>query len=445
MQDLQPTQNTNNKREGNEVILDRKIEKKGKNLKRLIYILVISLPIIFLAYEVISRSSTTRLRRDPSRMNFSQVKFGEFQEYYPCDGEVIPLTSFYLDVEQGGRVEEIYNEGGKHVQKGDLILRFSNTAFQTSLIGTESSLLETIDRYQNTQLQLAKDKLTRKEVLLNLDHEILQLEKQYKRFEVLKAEDIVISEEQYETLNDLLKYKKAQRELQKERIKQEDILSEKQLEQADKAIERINLSLDLLSKQIASMEVKAPISGHLSSINAEIGQKINPGQRIGQIDVLDKFKIRVSVDQYYISKVEVGIKGKFTLNGGSYGVVVTKIYPEIIDGVFTVDMAFSGDVPDGIRRGQTLTVELSFSEPEQSLMVKNGGFYQETHGRWIYRVSDDRKIAHKVNITLGRKNMRYYEALGGDLKEGDWVITSGYNTFRETDELIFTNEVELKE
>ena len=424
--------------------MDRKIEKKGVFLKRLIIILVISLPIIFLAYEVISRSGTIRLRRDPGRMTFSQVKFGEFQEYYPFDGEVIPLTSFYLDVEQGGRVEEIFNEGGKPVQKDDLILRFSNTAFQTSLIGTESSLLETIDRYQNTQLQLAKDKLTRKEALLNLNHEILQLEKQYKRFEVLKAEDIVISEEQFETLKDQLEYKKAQRELQKERIKQEDILSEKQLEQADNAIERINLSLDLLAKQIESMEVKAPISGHLSSINAEIGQKINPGQRIGQIDVLDKFKIRANVDQYYISKVEVGTKGKFTLNGDSYRVEVTKIYPEIINNVFTVDMAFSSDIPDGIRRGQTLTVELSFSEPGRSLMVKKGGFYQETGGRWIYLVSEDRKTAHRIDMRLGRQNPRYVEVLEG-LHEGDWVITSGYDTFNEADELIFNEAMVLKE
>lgn len=425
--------------------MDRKIEKKGKNLKRLIIILLICLPVLFLAYEVISRSGTTRLRRDPSRMTISKVEYGEFQEYYPFDGEVIPLTSFYLDVEQGGTVEEIFIEGGKPVQKDDLILRFSNTAFQTSLIGTESSLLETIDRYQNTQLQLAKDKITRKETLLNLNHEIMTLEKQYKRFEVLKAEDIVISEEQYETLKDQLEYKKAQRELQKERIKQEDILSEKQLEQADKAIERINLSLELLSKQIESMEVRAPISGQLSSINAEIGQKINPGTRIGQIDVLDKFKIRAAgVDQFYISKVEVGTKGKFSLNGGTYEVEVTKIYPEIVNGVFKVDMAFSGNIPDGIRRGQTLTVELSFSEPGQSLRVKKGGFYQETGGRWIYRISDDRKTAHKVaDMRLGRQNPRYIEVLEG-LHEGDWVITSGYDNFKDADELIFTEPVEVE-
>ena len=424
--------------------MDRKIEKKGLPLKRIIPITIVCLLLVFLVYEIISRSGTTRLKVDPTRMTISQVKYGEFQEYYPFDGQVIPLTSVYLDVEQGGRVDEIYVEGGKPIKKGDLILRFSNTTLQTNLINTENSLLENLDRQRNTQLQLAKDTLTRKETLLNLNYEILKLEKQYKRFNVLKSEDIAISEEQYETLKDQLEYKKAQRELQKERNKQEDLLSDEQLVQADKAIERINISLDLLSKQIESLEVKAPISGYLSSISAEIGQTIGPGKRIGQIDVLDKFKIRADVDQYYISKVTVGTKGKFTLDGNNYGVEVTKIYPEVINNVFTVDMAFINEPPEGIKRGQTLTVELSFSEPGQSLMVKKGGFYQQTSGRWVYIISEDGKTAHRVDIRLGRQNPRYVEILEG-LNEGDWVITSGYDTFKETDELIFKEPLMLKE
>ncbi|MBN1907669.1 MAG: HlyD family efflux transporter periplasmic adaptor subunit [Deltaproteobacteria bacterium] len=424
--------------------MDRKIEKKWLPLKKLIPILVIGFVIIFLSYQVISRSGTTRLRVDPSRITLSQVKYGEFQEYYPFDGTVIPLTSVYLDVEQGGRVEEIFVEGGKPIQKGDLILRFSNTTLQTNLISTENSLLENLDRQRNTQLQLAKDKLTRKEMLLNLTYETLKLEKQYKRYSALNEEKIGISEEDYETLYDQVEYKKAQMALQKERNKQEDLIGDEQLVQAKKAIERINLSLDLLTKQIESLNVKAPISGYLSSISAEIGQNIIPGQRIGQIDILDKFKIRAGVDQYYNSKVTVGTKGKFTLDGKSYGVEVTKIYPEVINNLFTVDMAFSGEVPDGIKRGQTLTVELSFGEPGQSLMVNKGGFYQQTGGRWVYLVSKDGMTANRVDIRLGRQNPRNVEVLEG-LNAGDMVITSGYDSFKEADELVFEGAVELKE
>ncbi len=424
--------------------LDRKITKKGIPLKRLIPILAICLIIIYLTYAVVSRSGTTRLNVDPARVTISQVKYGEFLEYYPFDGTVIPLTSVYLDVEQGGRVEEIFVEGGRPIKKGDPILRFSNTTLQTNLINTENSLLENLDRQRNTQLQLAKDKLTRKETMLNLNYEILKLEKQFKRYSVLEAEKIAISEEEYETLRDQLEYKKEQRELQKERNKQEDLIGDEQSKQASKAIKRINLSLDLIAKQIESLEVKAPISGYLSSIDAEIGQNINPGQRIGQIDVLDKLKIQAGIDQYYNSKVTVGTKGKFTLDGKNYAVKVTKIYPEIINNQFKVDMAFVGDPPEGIKRGQTLTIELSFGEPGRSLMVNKGGFYQQTGGRWIYLVSKDEKTAHRVDIHLGRQNPRYVEVLDG-LKEGDWVITSGYDTYKEADELIFDEAVQLKE
>ncbi|MBN1904192.1 MAG: efflux RND transporter periplasmic adaptor subunit [Deltaproteobacteria bacterium] len=422
--------------------MDRAIEKKGWPPKKLIFVSCICAIIIFLAYLVISRSGTTRLTVDPTRMTISEVKYGEFREYYPFDGQVIPLTSVYLDVDQGGKVEELYVEGGKPIEKGDLILKFSNNSVQMDHIRTETALFENLDSQQNTQLLLAKDKLNRKETLLTYNYEIIKLEKQYNRYKVLKAEEIAISEEEYETVADQLEYKKAQRELLKERIKQEDIMADKQLEQAEKAIERINLSLDILSKQIESMVVRAPISGHLSSINAEIGQQINPGQRIGQIDILDKFKIRAGVDQYYNSKVTVGTKGKFTLDNKSYEVEVIKIYPEIINNLFTVDMAFSDEPPAGIKRGQTLTVELTFSEAEQRLMVTKGGFFQETGGRWVYIVSQDGATAQRVDIRLGRQNPRYVEVLEG-LKEGDMVVTSGYDTFKEADTLIFKEPISL--
>lgn len=422
--------------------MDRKIEKKKWPLSKIIIILGICAITIFLIYLMISRSGKTRLKVDPSRMTVSQVKYGEFLEYYPFDGTVVPETSVYLDIEQGGRVEEIFVEGGQSVKKGDLILRFSNDTLLRNSITTENSLLENLDRLQNTQIQLAQDKLIRKETLLALNYDILKLEKQYERFKALKKDNIAISDEQYETVEDQLKYYKDKRELLKERIKQQDLLSEKQLTQANKSIELINKSLDLLAKTVESLDVRAPISGHLSSINAEIGQSIGPGKRIGQIDVLDNFKIRAPIDQYYISKVAVGTKGKFSLDGESYEVEIKKIYPEVINDQFTVDLAFIGEPPEGIKRGQTLTIELSFSEAEEMLMVTKGGFYQETGGRWVYLISEDGKSAYRTNIRLGRQNPRYVEVLEG-LKEGDWVITSGYDTFKEANTLIFKEPLNL--
>jgi HlyD family secretion protein len=376
-------------------------------------------------------------------MTISQVKYGEFQEYYPFEGEVVPVTTYYLDVDSGGRVEEIYAEEGKPIKKGDPILRFSNRTVQQQVITQENNLLDTLDRYQNTKMNLAVEKLSREETLLQLENNLKALERKYKRYNVLKKEKIVISEEDYLQTIDELEYRRAQLALRKEYNKNEDRSNELQLEQANNAIERINKGLELLAEQLDSLELKAEISGQLSSINAKIGQRILGNARIGWIDVLDKLKINAGIDQYYLAKVKVGTKGKFALEGEKYDVEVIKVYPEVdASQQFRVDMAFVGAPPEGIIRGQTLTTELSFSEPGQSLMVKKGGFYQQTSGRWVYIISEDGKTAHRVDMRLGRQNPRYVEVLEG-LKEGDWIITSGYDTFKEADELIFKEPFKL--
>lgn len=416
--------------------MDRAIEKKQWSLGKVIIIICACSVIFFLAYKIISRSGETRLTVDPNRITKSEVTYGEFLDYYPCDGEVVPETSVYLDVEQGGRVEEIFIEGGQPVKKGDLILRFSNTNLRRTSIDTETRLLENLDTLRNSQINMARNKISLQDQLLELNYRILKQEQKYERYKALKKDDIAISDVDYKDAGDELEYLKEKRELLKERIRQEDILSAMQLEQANKSIERLNLSLDLLAKTVESMEVRAPISGYLSNISADIGQSIGTGQRIGQIDVLDNFKIRSLIEQYYMSKVAVGTKGNFSLDGKTYEVEVKKTYSEVINDQFMVDLAFAGEMPEGIKRGQTLSIKLSFSEAEEKLIVQKGGFYQETSGRWVYLISKDGKSAYRQNIRLGRHNPGFLEIIEG-LKEGDMVITSSYDTYKKADRLIF--------
>ncbi len=419
--------------------MDKPIEKKTWTSGRLILIACLLLIIVSLSYLFTTRSGKSRLKVDPSRMTFSQVGYGEFREYYPFDSKVEPVTSVFLDVETGGRVEEILVEDGKFVQKGDLILRFSNAQLQRNSIDTESRLLETLDIQRNTQFNLEQNKLMLKDTLLTINYQILELERNYRRYQKLTD---VISEEEFQQVRDELVYLRDKRDLLEERIRQEDRLSQIQLEQAEKSIERLNMSLDLLAKTVESLDVKAPISGYLSSIDAEIGQNIGPGQRIGQIDLLDKLKLRAGIDQYYISRVAQGTRGRFSLDGNAYEVEVQKIYPEVKDDMFDVDMAFIGEMPEGIRRGQTLTVELDFSESGKSLMVSKGGFYNQTNGRWVYLIAEDRQSAYRADIRTGRQNPRDVEILEG-LREGDWIITSGYDSFNEVDTLLFNQPVQL--
>jgi HlyD family secretion protein len=426
-----------------ENVLDKPIQKRIWTPGRIILLAFSLLSLVSLIYLFTTRSGKTRLKADPSRMTFSKVGYGEFREYYPFDAKVEPVTSVYLDVETGGRVEAIFAEGGKFVQKGDLILRFSNTNLQRSSIDSERGLLETLNLQRNTQFDRAQNRLLLKDALVDLNYQILKLEDKFRRYGALGEKSGVLSEEELKTVRDELEYKRKKKELLEERIRQEDQLSQTQLEQTNKSVDRLNRSLDLLAKTVESMDVRAPISGYLSSIDADIGQNIGPGKRIGQIDLLDKLKLRAGIDQYYIAKVQVGTKGKFSLEGISYTVEVQKIYPEVKDDKFTVDLTFTGEIPGAIKRGQTLTVELDFSESGKSLVVSKGGFYNQTNGRWVYLLSEDRLSAIRTNIRTGRQNPRDIEVLEG-LREGDWVISSGYDSFNEVDSLIFPQSVHLE-
>jgi HlyD family secretion protein len=421
--------------------VDKPIEKKPRSKQQWVVIGALVLVGLFVVWQVFARTGSSRLRIDSTRITTGVVGQGTFREYYPFDGSVEPFTSVYLDIEEGGRVEKIFAEGGAHVEKGDLILRFSNAQAQRTSIETETRLLETLDANRNTEFNSARSSLLQQEALLDLDHEIIDVQAKFNRYDALmKSPDSPISKEQYETTRDQLAYLKRRRELLAERIRQEDILSQNQLQQAKKSIVRLNENMELLNRIVQSLEVRAPISGYLSTIDAQVGQNINRGQRIGQIDLLDKFKIRARIDQLYISRVVVDTPGHVTLDGKSWDVKVQKVYPEVKNSLFEADIVFVDVVPDSLKRGQTVTVELSFGAPSQTLIVSKGGYYQQTGGRWVYLLSKDGKSAHRTDVKLGRQNPRQVEVLEG-LTDGDRIITSGYDSYNNADELKFSEAI----
>lgn len=421
-------------------MMDRVIKKKTWTPGRIVWLGLGIALVGTLLIMIVQRSGNERLSVDSTRLTVSRVSVGEFREYYPFDGTVVPETSVFLDVEEGGQVEEIHTEGGHWVEKGELILSISNTALQRNSIDTETRLLENLDQIRNTQFNRAQSQLALRDQLLDLDYRILELEKRFDRYKALITTD-AISRDEYEATEDELSYLGDKRELLRERIRQEDLLSQQQLGQAERSIERLNTSLDLLSRIVESLEVRAPISGYLSSIDAQIGESINPGQRVGQIDLLEAFKIQVQIDQYYAADVQVGSQGHVLLGQQEYPVEVRKVYPEVINNIFMVDAYFTDAVPESIRRGQSLTLELNFGEPSESLIVRKGGFYQATNGRWAYRLADDGGSASRTDIRLGRQNPQFVEVLAG-LEEGDRIITSGYGAFNDIDELVFDEAIE---
>jgi HlyD family secretion protein len=421
--------------------MDRTIEKKGWTPVRWILVGAAGLILIVVAWQLISRTASSRLSVDPTRLTTAQVRTGEFLDYYPFDGTVQPATSVYLDVEEGGRVEQIVDDGGQHVEKGDLILRFSNAALERSTIQAESSLLYNLDIQRSTQHDRAQNVNLLKETLLDLDHEILDAQNKDRRYATLiKEGNSAISQEQYETQHNQIEYLQKKRDLMAERIRQEDIASAREIAEAQKSIDSELTNLKMLQEIEKSLEVRAPIAGYLSTIDAQVGQNITAGQRVGQIDLLDKLKVNLSIDQFYISRVQVGTIGHVNLDGRNWDVKIQKIYPEVKNSAFAADAVFIGETPESLKRGQTLTIELTFGAPSHTLIVNKGSFYQETSGRWVYLLSKDGRSARKTTVRLGRQNPLQVEVLDG-LQDGDRIITSGYDTFNAVDELQFSDAI----
>jgi HlyD family secretion protein len=421
--------------------MDRTIEKKGWSIGRWVTTAGLGIVAVVVVWQLVSRTGTSRLSVDPSRLTTAQVRGGVFLDYYPFDGTVQPAISVYLDVEEGGRVEQILDDGGQHVDKGDLILRFSNASLERSTIQTESQLLYNLNQQRSTQHDRVQNVNLLKETLLDLDHQILDAQNKDRRYAMLmKDGDAAISQEEFETQHNQIKYLRDKRALMAERIREEDEASAREIAEAQKSIDSEQQSLKMLQEIEKSLEVRAPIAGELSTIDAQVGQNIAAGQRIGQIDLLDKLKVSLSIDQFYISRVQVGTPGHVSLDGKTWDVKIQKIYPEVKQNAFTADAVFVGETPASLKRGQTLTIELTFGAPSQTLMVSKGSFYQETAGRWVYLVSKDGRTARKTEVHLGRQNPLQVEVLEG-LKEGDRIITSGYDTFNGVDELQFSDAI----
>jgi HlyD family secretion protein len=421
--------------------MDRVIEKKSRSPLQWLLIAAGVVIVAVIAWQIVARTGSSRLRVDSTRMTTGAVEKAEFREYYPFDGTIESAETVFLDIEEGGRVEKIFAEGGQAVKKGDLILRFSNAEAQRTSIETETRLLETLDNQRNTEFNRAQSSILLQEQLLDLEHQIVDAQAKFNRYETLvKVPNGAISRELYEIARDQINFLKSRRDLMKERIRQEDILSANQIQQAKKSISRLNENLELLNRIVQSLDVRAPISGDLSTINAKIGQNINRGQSIGQIDVPGTFKVRARIDQFYLGRVQVGTPGHVDLEGKNWAVKVQKVYPDVKQNVFEADVIFDGEVPANLRRGQTVTVELSFGSPSQSLIVPKGGFYQQTGGRWVYLISPDGKTARRADVKLGRQNPRQVEVLEG-LKEGDRIVTSGYDSYNNADELRFSEAI----
>ena len=414
--------------------MDRKIEKKPfyKRLRFWLYSAA-GAAFLFLIILILSDSGS-KLNVSADKITISTVREGDFQEFIPVTGTVLPKTSYYLDAIQGGIVEQKYIEEGALVKKGENLLKLSNTNVQLNALQQETFAYQQINDARNTRLQIQQNNIQLQNALVSAIYQLTNCREIFER-EKRIYEKKLDSQQNYEQAYNNYHQALEQEELAHTNFEQDSLLGVSQLSQIGSSITRMEQNLRLIRETIDNLTVKAPISGQLTSLNAEIGQSKNPGDQLGVIDALDGFKVRADIDEFYIARVIKGLHASVDLEGQPYHLTVTKVYPEVTGGKFQVDMNFDGDAPNGIRRGQTLQIRLQLSERTTALLLPRGGFYQTTGGQWVFLLNGSGNIAVKRNISLGRQNPDYFEVLSG-LKPGDKVVTSSYDNFGNVQELV---------
>ncbi len=414
--------------------MDRKIEKKIFTPKKIALYSLGGIFVVFIVYNLIFGDSSKKLNVETERITISTVQNGPFQEFTPITGSVQPIETFQLDVSDGGRVMRKFVEEGAFLQTGDPIILLDNAQLRLSIIYNEANVFQQINNLRSTRLSFQQSKLDLQARLLAIDRDIRE---QKRSFETNKKlfEKNLISENEYLDSKDQFEYLLNYKALTMETFKADSVMRGQQIQQLEKSVATLEGNLDITKQQLENLTVKAPISGQLTALNAEIGESISQGENVGQIDKVDSFKVRATIDEHWIARVSRDQFGEFTFNGKEYKLIVKTVFPQVTEGTFQVDMLFVDEVPEGIRRGQTVHIKLELGELSEAVFVDRGGFYQTTGGQWIFVVDESGEFAIKRNIRLGRQNTQSFEVLSG-LKPGEKVITSSYDNYGDVEKLI---------
>jgi len=414
--------------------MDRIIEKKKWTTKKIMLIGGSAAGVILLVTMIFGTFGKSRLNVDSERMTIAEVKRSNFREFIPVTGIIQPVSTIYLDLQEGGRVEEILVEDGAVMKKGQPILRLSNTDLELNLTTQETHVYNLLANMQIAQNGTRQNTINKLMQSVDYENQLIEAKRVYEMNKILFNKSIIARQEYQESEN-YYNYWREKKKLTDEILKQDSIACAQQFSQDKQSYEGAKNGLELMRRKFADLTVCAPVDGQLTSLDAEIGQSKGKGQRIGQIDVLSGFKVRVDVDEHYISRIYAGLEGQYKQNDSIYTLVIKKVYTQVAGGRFAVDMMFKGKTPETIRRGQSLQIRIALSDETEAVIIPRGGFYQKTGGNWIFKLTKDGNKAYRTDIRVGRQNPDFYEVLEG-LQPGDRVVTNGYENYGDVQELM---------
>lgn len=417
--------------------MDIKIEKKKgwravlrkKNIPYALGLLLVVLVVWLLAKE-----NTSTLRVNTATITVSNVQEGEFNDYVSLNGSVQPITTMQISPLETGVVERIVAEEGTAVKAGDVILEMTNKQLSMQILQSEADLAEKQNILRNTLISMEQERLALRQEMLQLDLDVTRKYRVYMQNKELYADELIAREEYLQSKED---YELAmnRRDLVRERQKQDSLYRTVQVAQLDENLRSMQLNMQLIRERVGNLQVKAPIDGEVGMLNVVLGQTLMQGSGIGQINDLSAYKVTAMVDEHYIDRVVTGLTASFMRQDNNFDMLLKKVYPEVRDGKFKIDLTFSSELPDNIRTGQTYNLNLQLGQPVEAVYIPRGAFFQKTGGRWIYVVDETGERAYRREIRIGRQNPKYYEIVDG-LSKGEKVITSSYDNFGDNEVLI---------
>ncbi len=414
--------------------MDRIIENKAKKRRQILWISLSALAVLCIVYLLFFADHSSKLNVERDKLTISDVIEDEFLDYMTATGNVEPLTTVYLDAVEGGRVEKILIEEGSMVKAGDVILQLTNPDLNLRILTSQADLAEQENRLRDTKIMMEQQRIELRRQIIQYEFDLIKLNRTYLANKTLFDQGL-IAEQEYLLSKENADLTKQTIQLFKEKSVQDSLFRATQVRSLEGALERMQDNIELVKDKLESLNVKAPVSGQLGSLEAEIGQNIISGYRLGQIHILDNFKVTAQIDEHWIDRIKTGLPATLERNDQNFNLSIIKVYPEVRNGQFQVDLQFTGVKPDNIRTGQTYRINVELGQPIKAIQVLKGGFFESTGGQWIYVVDASGEFASKRTIRTGRMNPRYYEILEG-LEPGEKVVVSSYTSFGNNDKLI---------
>lgn len=416
--------------------MDRVVEHKRIDKRLLIGGAVgAALLLILLFWLFVPRSGSESVSRD--RLTIATAESGVFEDFLPLRARVTPLVTVYLDAVEGGRVEKKLVEDGAQVTEGQPLAVLSNAELQLSTLEKQAEVEQQLNNMRSQELALTQ---TRNSNLRDLNEAEIGLAKMRRQYELQRslADKGFVAAKVYNDTKDDLTYQQKRLEILRRSVQQSEALQTSQLQQLRAASASLAGSLGIARSSLGQLNIRAPVTGQLSGFEIQLGQSLQQGERIGQVDSAGDDKLQADVDEYYLGRVQLGQAATVDLDGKTYRLKVAKVYPQVRNGQFQIDLVFDGAEPSGIQRGQTVQAKLTLGDSSRALLIPNGAFFNDTGGNWVFVVDKGGNGATKRQVQLGRKNSDFIEVVNG-LSPGERVITSSYSGLIDKDRLTFSS------